>query len=457
MKSEEKLNHLFETLRSEKAATSVSDVKNWLRSGVPTVKVKTANSFKLKKLMIMCSIVSISLTGVFFFFSSVSSHQSDEQQLERKVEVSSDDIVNPSKNQMLRAAKPLFKEEKGNESEELIASVPSLDFTENLEFSVNGAPALQQFPHHGEIIEHNGFNQLTKFASPTEKKRGIWRSVNDTLKVDTLFKNVKVLVFSGDFNDQILIKGSKRSDLSLGYTYERKTKGLIISGREHPIELSYELNDTILTIQLDRKVKVTVSFFSVTNEKNKLEFDVPENLEVQLKTEYGNIEAYGLRNKTNLHTSYGDFIAQDLSGEVKLDTDYGDILLKNASGLLKASSDYGDINSQEISGDIDLKTIYGDILTNKSKGMLNIVTEHGDVSGKSMIVEEWASVKSGYGEIDLQIVNPIDDFIMDLNTEFGDILLERSEMELKSQNRLKTGSGALKLNVKTEFGDIKIR
>jgi hypothetical protein len=115
--------------------------------------------------------------------------------------------------------------------------------------------------------------------------------------------------FSGDFNDQILIKGSKRSDLSLGYTYERKTKGLIISGREHPIELSYELNDTILTIQLDRKVKVTVSFFSVTNEKNKLEFDVPENLEVQLKTEYGNIEAYGLRNKTNLHTSYGDFIA----------------------------------------------------------------------------------------------------------------------------------------------------
>lgn len=454
MKSEEKLSRLFETLKTEKPLTTLADVNGWIQVGIPTIETKKAKKITIKKVMIMSTIAAVSVAGMMAIFSSVHEGRQEKYPFENK-----NHVVDTSQQQKDRPEVVKGREITGEPSRfgSAIQQTNSMN--------INSADKALESKNSSAVEEENvkmeskaaHMHYERKFASGKGENRGIWRSVNDTLKVDTLFKNVKVLVFSGDFNDQILIKGSKRSDLSLDYTYERKTKGLIISGREHPIELSYELNDTILTIQLDRKVKVTVSFFSVTNEKNKLEFDVPENLEVQLKTEYGNIEAYGLRNKTNLHTSYGDFIAQDLSGEVKLDTDYGDILLKNSSGLLKASSDYGDINSQEISGDIELKTIYGDIMMNKSKGMLNIVTENGDVFGKSMLVEEWASVKSGYGEIDLQIVNPISDFKIDLSTKFGKTKVDRADMELQSESRLKTGSGSLKLNAESDFGDVIIR
>ena len=457
MKSEEKLNHLFETLRTEKTSTSVSDVTKWLQAGKPAIKAKTANKLTFKKLIIMSSIVSLSLTGIIVFFYAINADQRNKQQLVKNDHVYTVDTFNKQKNETTKSIEPIIEGEKLNGIEKFIISEKNLDFNNKHEMSDEINLVRNKVQNQNETILENKFYHVTNLASNTDKKRGTWRSENDYLKVDTLFSNVKVLVFTGDFNDNISIKGSKRSDLSLVYTYERKTKGLFISGKKQPIELKYEINDTILTIQLDRKSKTSVSVFSVTNENNKLEFNVPENLDVQLRTEYGDIEASGLKNKTKLHTSYGDFVAQDLSGEFKLDTDYGDISLKNSSGSLQVSSNYGDINSQEISGDIDLKTIYGDITTVNLKGLLNIYTEHGDVSGRSMLIEELASIKSGYGEIDLQIVNPITDFTMDLNTEFGDIKLDRADTELKSQNRLKTGNGKLKLNVRTEFGDIKIR
>ena len=65
MKSEEKLNHLFETLRNEKTSTSVSDVTSWITAPAQfTVPKSTSKIIIQKNFFIMSSIATIIVTGV---------------------------------------------------------------------------------------------------------------------------------------------------------------------------------------------------------------------------------------------------------------------------------------------------------------------------------------------------------------------------------------------------------
>ena len=49
MKSEEKLNHLFETLRTEKTSTSVSDVTSWIEASAQVTVPKSTSKFIIQK------------------------------------------------------------------------------------------------------------------------------------------------------------------------------------------------------------------------------------------------------------------------------------------------------------------------------------------------------------------------------------------------------------------------
>ena len=65
MKSEEKLNRLFEMLRADKASTSVSDVTSWIEASAPVaVSKSTSKIFIQKNFFIMSSIVGIVITGI---------------------------------------------------------------------------------------------------------------------------------------------------------------------------------------------------------------------------------------------------------------------------------------------------------------------------------------------------------------------------------------------------------
>ncbi|MFM8492080.1 MAG: hypothetical protein ACKN9X_09305 [Candidatus Methylopumilus sp.] len=50
MKSEEKLNHLFETLRTEKTSTRVSDVTSWIEASAQVTVPKSTSKIIIKKI-----------------------------------------------------------------------------------------------------------------------------------------------------------------------------------------------------------------------------------------------------------------------------------------------------------------------------------------------------------------------------------------------------------------------
>lgn len=459
MNTEQKLNQLFETLKSEKPVTNISDVTNWIEGRNVIIKANKVNKLTIKKIIIMSSILTTGIICTITFFSNHNTETKDKKHNQVSIEKNRINTYDTAKNKEIE----LVNEQPLKQNQISIESNMRKDFNKDSsgKNEIKNQPCTEDDKtyENSNLQSNSLINSIEKVNNPVSKKeKGLWRSFNDTLKVDTLFNGVKALIFTGDYNDQIVIKGTKRSNLSMHYNYCLKAKGVFIKNPEQICELSYILKDSILTVNLDRKKsKISIGIVSVITERNQIEFEVPENLDAQITAGYGDIEASGLINKVKLHSSYGDMKADNISGIIDCNTNYGDIILKNSKGKLKLNTAYGDITTNETSGDIDLKTMYGDVSTNNSQGKLNIYTGHGDVSGKSILIEELGLIKTVYGQIDLEIVNPISDFTMDLKTQFGKTKVDRADMKLKSENRLQTGTGSLKLNVETEYGAIKIR
>jgi hypothetical protein len=249
---------------------------------------------------------------------------------------------------------------------------------------------------------------------------GVWGSKNDSLHVDTVFNGIKALVFKGRVNDKIVVKGSNRANVAMNFNYKYKVKG-IYSRKNRDCEVIYEKKDSVLTIEIDRKNPVNIGV-SYSKETSSLSFEVPENIAVQIKTSFGNIDASGLKNNDfDFQTTYGDIKASALSGKINL------------------NSGYGDIELNDLNGKIDIKTGYGDI------------------NGKNITVSEHMNFKSGYGDIDCEIMNSITDCELDLKTGYGKVKIKRTDLKLEAGTKLIFGVGKIKLTAKSGYGDVIIR
>ena len=70
MKSEEKLNELFKTLREENVTTNISDVTTWINANQPITNLKSVKKTAItKKIIIMISIITTTIIGSIILFS----------------------------------------------------------------------------------------------------------------------------------------------------------------------------------------------------------------------------------------------------------------------------------------------------------------------------------------------------------------------------------------------------
>jgi DUF4097 and DUF4098 domain-containing protein YvlB len=253
-----------------------------------------------------------------------------------------------------------------------------------------------------------------------EKSSGFWTAINDSLEVDTLFNGVKKLVFKGDKCD-IKLRGTERSDISMKYHYQLKAKGVYKRKKESNCELSYELKDSVLTIHLQRKEQ-KFNGISVLSESSKMEFIVPENVDVRMDSDLGDIDVDGLNNISSVfHSSLGDITTTNSTGVIDIETALGDILIKNVSGKLK------------------------------------LVTSMGDISGENISISDDCLLNSSMGDMDVQLNNPISECKLDLSTSMGKVKVKRADLTTKSRNELKTDSGKFKVNMNTSMGNIIVR
>ena len=388
MKSEEKLNHLFEALKAEKASTSVADVTSWIQASAQVSAPKsTSKSIIQKNFFIMSTIVTTLIVGGFLFLSGNKESKRTPPQ------------KNTSKEAILDTSTSVLKQDN---------QIPV-----NKEFSEN--PFIQPLIDLGikplpfiEIDNEPAIIQLDPIRSTqhspimnNQSNAGSWFSSNDSLFVDTLFSGVKSLVFIGDKCD-LLVRGSERSDVSMKYEYQLKVKGVFNRKNQGNCELSYERKDSVLTVRVKRKDQ-EFKGVSALSETSKLEFYVPNNMDV------------------------------------------------------KMNSDLGDITAENVSGNIDLNTDLGDISMRKLEGKINSVTSLGDIDGEYILISDNSKFNTSLGDIDVQLSNTLSDCSLDLSSSLGKVKVDRPELKKKSGSQLNIGNGKLKVIMETSLGSIKVR
>ena len=406
MKSEEKLNHLFETLRNEKTSTSVSDVTSWITAPAQvTVPKSTSKIIIQKNFFIMSSIATIIVTGVLLMSGNKEPNIAPKQKKDMQATIQDTSTV--------------------------IASQPN-HFTFSNE--INDNPFIQPLIDLGlvtlpfaeinpvpEIVQLNAiFPSQNSTKTSLQSNTGSWFSTNDSLHVDTLFNGVKSLVFKGDKSD-ILVSGSNRTGISMKYNYQLKAKGVFSRKKEGNCELSYVLKDSVLTIHLQRKDQ-KFSGISVLSETSKLEFYVPNNIDVKMNSDLGDIDVNGLKaNTTKVYTALGDITAENVSGNIDLNTDLGDISMR------------------------------------KLEGKINSVTSLGDIQGEHILISDNSKFNTSLGDIDVQLSNPLSDCSLDLSSSLGKVKVNRPELKKKSGSQLNLGNGKLKVIMATSLGKVIVR
>ena len=158
------------------------------------------------------------------------------------------------------------------------------------------------------------------------------------------------------------------------------------------------------------------------SESSKMEFNVPENVDVKMDSDLGDIDANGLKNTgTLLYSSLGDISVTNCTGRIDVETALGDVSIKNVTGKL------------------------------------NLITSMGDVSGENITFSDDCQLNSSMGDINVQLNNPISECKLHLSTNMGKVKVNRADLKTKSQNELKTVSGKFKINMNTSMGDIIVR
>jgi hypothetical protein len=411
MKSEEKLNELFKTLREEEVSTTLSEVTFWINTSPKTPKstsvIKTAIA---KKTIIMSSIITSGIIGSIFLFTG---KQSTNPNAIVKDIIQENRII-----QALDSTKNLKSESKKNENvwpkKQALAKIQNTnllsDSTQN-EHVQNSTE---------EQINSNINTSETYTPARIEKSSGYWRSLNGNLHVDTLFRGVKFLVFKGNKSD-ISVRGSKRSDISMNFNHLLKAKGFFVRKKDGKNELSYELKDSVLTVHLKIKRQI-FSGVSTLSETSKMEFNVPENMDVRMDSDLGDISVNGLQdNSIKLHTSLGKIAVENCSGRIDLNTDLGTISMKNLEGII------------------------------------NSFTSMGDILGENIMFSNGCNLNTSLGNIKIQLNNPLSECNLKLSTSLGHIKVDRADLQQKSKNKLTIGSGELKGTMTTSLGKIILR
>ena len=407
MKSEEKLNRLFETLRADKALTSLSDVTSWIEASAPVaVSKSTSKIFIQKNFFIMSSIVGIVITGIVLMTRNAEPNIIPTQNDDNQAVIADTSISPIVQNNQLRIVNSSVNEKTFIQPQinEDVADFPFVEM-----------PSVLEIVQDYSIIPPQIIS-IESFISNT----GSWFSSNDSLHVDTLFNGVKSLVFKGDKSD-IVVQGSERKNLVMKYNYQLNTKGVFSRKKEGNCELSYVLEDSVLTIHLQRKDQ-KINGISVISETSKIEFNVPQNLDVKLDSDLGDIDVSGLKTKSaTLHTSLGDISASNIQGSIFFVTDLGDISMRNLTGRINCS------------------------------------TSLGDVSGKNISVQEECKLESSLGDIDVQLTNPLSDCRLHLSSSLGKVKIIRPELKKKSASQLIIGDGKLNVVMETSLGKVIVR
>jgi hypothetical protein len=451
MRSEEKLNELFKTLREENVTTSVSDVSSWINAYSTSANIKTVKKTPIiKKIIIMSAIITTAIVGSIILFSGEHSKQP-------KIINS---IVRKERANVLSFDSSKSKKNKTIQEKFSWSKNQSMVVSKTANLKIDSTYKVEEKNTNDEKLNNNISSNEAYPQSSIEKNLRFWKIINDSLNVDTLFNGVKSLVFTGD-NCDLSVRGSKRSDIRMNFHYLLKTKGIFL--RKKNPELSYELKDSVLTVHLEIKNQIFIGVGS-TSETSKLEFNVPENIGVSINTSYSDVELNNLSNNNYLiQTTSGDIKTERVNGNINLTSSYGDVSIKNSEINNLGNNNYyiqttsGDIKMERVNGNVILSSSSGDVSLKNVLGKIDISVSSGDIVGNNLSVLEALEITCSHGDVYCMITNPTSELMFNLFTKSGELKILKQDLIFRGEGLYTFGKGNVKITVKSTSGNIIIR
>ncbi|ASA19665.1 DUF4097 family beta strand repeat-containing protein [Paenibacillus donghaensis] len=188
-------------------------------------------------------------------------------------------------------------------------------------------------------------------------------SLSSSVEITDGLKNVKISIPNGrvkiegtdgdtlDYEGSLLLPGSTEADAKA--ELEKKWK-------------VHTEGDTLI-LELEGQSNwlngINIGFVS---KSPYLNLSIPENLAVELDTEDGSIEAFGLHSGADLETSNGTLDIHDMAGGLTADTSNGTMSVQNIKGGAKLVSSNGAITLSNVDGAVTAKSSNGKITINSA-------------------------------------------------------------------------------------------
>ncbi|MGE7915951.1 DUF4097 family beta strand repeat-containing protein [Lysinibacillus xylanilyticus] len=185
-------------------------------------------------------------------------------------------------------------------------------------------------------------------------------------------------------------------------------------------DITYNIKDNTLTIETKGKKKNGLQFGFGSFNTRSITIYVPKD--VKLKT-------------VDIDSNFGDMTIRDLNyQQLNLIENYGDIIFKNTTGDKTAiTQSFGDVKLQQFSSN--------GFVVESENGDINI---DGTLNGQSTIT-------SNFGDTTLDLQNKKSEIGFELNTDFGDLSVDKKEQNGKASQSYK---GDNQLKATTSHGDL---
>lgn len=288
-----------------------------------------------------------------------------------------------------------------------------------------------------------------------------------------VFDGIDKIEVKGSFSDVEVI-GSDRNDVK----FDGIIKGT--SFRSKKFEIKYDVRGDLLSVWVDTPFSFSGSISA------KLQFEVPKDIQLQVKNSSGDVYCEGLVSKyTILNASSGDISVENMKGDLDLKTSSGEISVEEVKGNIEVVSTSGDqelkhiignIKCQASSGDLELKNIQGDISSRTTSGdleidhlvgrmknvsssgsleiensevYLHLTTSSGDIRGDGIVLLGETFFNTTSGNVDLKLKNDPDQLSFDLVASSGNLRAGN----MRGDKKLYMNNGEIWIHGKSSSGD----
>ncbi|MFA6260763.1 MAG: DUF4097 family beta strand repeat-containing protein [Bacteroidia bacterium] len=249
------------------------------------------------------------------------------------------------------------------------------------------------------------------------------------LYADSISTNLRVKSSSGDITLRN-ITGNIDATALYGSQTIKQIKGNLVSnsssGDVSITEITGNTNvealyGNIHVIKAEGNVQITSSSGNVS--LKSVHGDV-----CTVEASYGNITASQIQAKLEVHTKSGNINLHGISGFVKAVSLYGTQHISDINGDVLVNSSSGEVTLEDATGFADIHTLYGNIVVNDCTGNLKLEASSGSIKANQVMIKDSANLKTGYGDISVDLLNNQDDLSYDVLTDYGSVRIHGQSM-----------------------------